>query len=123
MTRALRGALAVAVLACTVAVAANAATQGWRIVARAHSSGSFAATAASATVNHPRALAVRLSGRGVSGFAAVACTKGFSIGSKSTQYRGAGLHVLKLPFGSAESCDITASIGGMGSISLQILAR
>jgi len=60
----------------------------------------------------------------VSGFAAVACNKGIaSIGSKSTRYSGAGLHLLKLPFRKPTSCDVTASVGGSGRISIKILAR
>jgi hypothetical protein len=105
------------------AFAGTALASGWHVIGRAHSSGDFAATATNATAKHPHALAVLVHGSGVSGFAAVACTKGFSVGAKSTSYKGAGLHQLRLPIANAESCDVTASIGGSGHISISILAK
>lgn len=116
--------LALLVVAIGSFVAAGiASAAGWRVIGRATSSGEFAATAANGTAQHPHHLAVRIRGRGVSGFAAVACTKGFSIGSKSTNYKGVGIHLLKLPMAGASSCDVTASLGGSGRITLQILTN
>ena len=110
-------------LVAAIAFAASAFASGWHVIGRAHSSGDFAATAANGSVKHPRAIAVLAHGHGISGFAAVACTKGFSVGSKSTSYKGAGMHRLRLPMTKADSCDVTASIGGSGQISMSILAR
>jgi hypothetical protein len=104
--------------------AASAAAAGWRVIGHASSSGDFASAAASGTAKHPHQLAVRLTGHGVSGFGSVACSKGVaSIGSKSTNYAGAGLHLLKLPFSGADSCQVVASVGGQGHITVQILTR
>jgi hypothetical protein len=53
----------------------------------------------------------------------VACSKGFSVGSKSTtlsRLASGGLYKLRLPF--AGDCEATASLSGSGSIRLQILA-
>jgi hypothetical protein len=106
-----------------VAVAAASAS-GWRVIGHAASSGQFAATAANGSANHPRQLAVKLTGSGVSGFGVVACSKGIaSIGTKNTNYKGAGLHLLKLPFKNASNCQVTASASGSGRITLKILAR
>jgi hypothetical protein len=105
-------------------ISASAKAFGWRVIGHAGSSGDFASAAANGTADRPHQLAVRLAGSGVSGLAAVACTKGVaSIGTKSTSYSGAGLHLLKLPFGGASSCQVTASVGGSGRISIQILTR
>ena len=112
-----------AVMVSGVVFAVSAFASGWHVIGRAHSSGDFAATAANGSVTHPHAIAVLARGHGISGFAAVACTKGFSVGSKSTSYKGAGLHRLRLPMARADSCDVTASIGGSGQISMSILAR
>jgi len=104
--------------------AASAQASSWHVIGRASSSGDFASAAANGTARHPHALAVRIKGGGVSGFAAVACSKGIaSIGSKSTNYKGAGIHRLRMPFSNASSCDVTASVGGSGHISIQILKR
>lgn len=110
--------------AVVVTSVASASASGWRVIGHASSSGDFASAAADGTAKKPHQLAVRLTGKGVSGFAAVACSKGIaSIGSKSTNYSGAGLHLLKLPFKGASSCQVTASVGGSGHISIKILAR
>lgn len=116
--------VAVAAAALIFSAAASAEALGWRVIGRAASSGDFASAAANGTAHRPHQLAVRLTGHRVSGFAAVACTKGIaSIGSKSTNYKGAGIHLLKLPFKGASSCQITASVGGSGRISIKILVR
>jgi hypothetical protein len=120
MKRALLFGLASAVIFASTAQASLL----WRVIGHASSSGAFAATAANGTAKHPHQLAVRIKGHGVSGFAAVGCSKGIaSIGSKSTHYSGVGLHLLKLPFRRPSSCSVTASVGGSGRISIKILAR
>jgi hypothetical protein len=95
----------------------------WHVLGRSSASGEFSAAAASGNVKHPHQMAVRLSGTGVSGFAAVACTKGFGIGSKTTDYRGRGLHFLRLPMKNADRCSATASVSGSGHVIVTILAR
>jgi hypothetical protein len=107
-----------------LSVTASAFAYGpWRVLGRSTASGDFAAAAANGTARHPHQMAVRLSGRGVSGFAAVACTKGFGVGSKSTNYHGVGVHLLRLPMRGADTCSATASVSGSGHIAVAILAR
>lgn len=110
---------AAAVAALVVlAVTASAFASGWRVVKSKSASGDFAATAVSATISRPHAIAVRFKG---SGLAAWACTKGFSVSSWSREY-GAGLH--KLPHVSGKSsCNVTASVSGEGSVRVQILKQ
>jgi|SRR5579862_5096225 len=103
-------------------VASAVAVSGWRVVAHASASGQFAATATTATVQHPKALAVKLIGPVSSGDVAVSCTKGFSISSNSRTYSHSGLFRLPMTHG-ADSCDIVASVGGSGHITVQVLAR
>lgn len=98
------------------------ASNGWRVVKHASASGQFATTATSATIHHPKALAVRLIGNVQSGFGVVACSKGFSISSNSRSFSHAGLHRLPMTKG-ADSCDVTASVGGSGKVTVQILKR
>jgi hypothetical protein len=108
---------------CAV-LAADAAAASWRVIGRASSSGDFAVAAASGSVDNPNQIAVNVSARGASGFAVVACSKGIgSIGSKSTQFSGAGTHTLKLPMRNPDSCDVTASGSGSGRVVVKILAR
>ena len=97
---------------------------GWRVIGHASASGQFAAAAASGSANHPNAIAVRISGGGtVTGFGAVACSKGIgSIGSTSTTYHG-HFALLKLPMKNADSCQVTASASGSGHLRLEIVAR
>ena len=57
-------------------LAATAAAASWHVIGKASSRGDFAATAASGQAKHPHQLAVRLTGKGVSGFGAVACANG-----------------------------------------------
>lgn len=94
----------------------------WHVVAKKSVSGEFAVTAVSATVNHPRALAVRLIGNVSSGEGIVACSKGFSVSSNSRSYSHAGLFRLPMMRG-ADSCEVTASVGGSGKVSVQILRQ
>lgn len=93
-----------------------------RVIASSHSSGDFAVTATNATANHASALWVRGYGHGLSAFVVTACSKGFSVGSKSQQINAMAsgrLYPVKLPF--AGDCQVTASLSGSGSIKLQVL--
>jgi hypothetical protein len=111
-----------AVLALALTISASASSGSaytWRVVKSKTVSGQFAATAVSGTIRHPLGIAVRFRGTGVSGMAAWACTKGFSVSSWSRSY-GRGLHALGHVRGKG-SCDVTASIAGQGRITVQIL--
>lgn len=104
-----------------VAVSAKAAPTP-RVIASAKAAGEFALTSTSARKSNAKAIYLRAYGRGLSAHAVVACSRGFSIGSKSKSFRTmlpARLYRLPLPF--AGSCDVTASLSGEGRIRLQIL--
>jgi hypothetical protein len=61
-------------------------------------------------------------GRDLSGHAAVACSRGFSVGSNSKAFgamRSGTLYRIPLPF--AGECEVTASLSGFGRIRLEIL--
>ena len=108
-------------LACVVAASATAAATGWRVVKSGSSSGDFAVKAISASVNHPKAMEVRLLGRVTSGNGTVACSKNFGIASWSRTYTRAGTY--RLPqTRNADNCQIVASVGGSGRVTVQILA-
>ena len=121
--KAMRKAIAVLaaglMLALAVAGSGSSSAQGWRVVKSKSVSGQFAVTGTSATINHPRGIAVRYRGSGVHGMAVWGCSQGMSVASWSRRY-GAGLHVLGHVRGK-ESCDVTASISGQGRITVQIL--
>ena len=111
------------VAALAVALPATAATTSMGVIGSARSSGDFAVAAANGNRDNAKAVYLRGYGRGLSGFAVVACSKGFSVGSKSTtlSHMSSGRqYKLKIPF--AGDCDVTASLSGSGSIRLQILA-
>jgi hypothetical protein len=91
----------------------------WRVVKSKSVSGQFAATGISATIRHPRGIAVRFSGSGVHGFAVWGCSKGISVASWSRSY-GRGLHILGHISGK-DSCNVTASVSGQGRVTVQIL--
>jgi hypothetical protein len=91
----------------------------WKVVKSKTVSGQFAATGISATIKHPRGIAVRFRGSGVHGMAAWGCSKGVSVASWSRQY-GRGLHILSHVKGK-DSCDVVASISGQGRATVQIL--
>jgi hypothetical protein len=114
--------LALAVASASVPVASG--VTGWRIVKQGSTSGQFAVTAISGTVSkpNPRGIAIRLKGNVTSGMGVVACVKGFSVASWSRSYSRAGLYVLPMT-ARADSCDITASVGGAGRVVVQILKR
>jgi hypothetical protein len=111
------------VIVAVLAFTASALAGGWRIIGRGSASGDVAAAAASGDVKQPHQLAVRVRGHGtLTGFAAVACTKNFGVASASTSFRGAGIHVLRLPT-TTDDCSVTASVSGSGHLVVQILAR
>jgi hypothetical protein len=121
-SKTLSTALVAAFVAALVSVNAAAAA-GLHVIGKGQASGQFAVTAASGSAKHPRALYLRGYGRNLSGMAAVACSRGFSIGSKSTTFdsmRSGHLYKLRLPIRG--ECDVTASLSGSGRIRLQILA-
>jgi hypothetical protein len=109
---------------CLAFVGSAAASPALRVLKTSRSSGEFAVTALSASKDNAYALYVRGYGRGLSGFAVVGCSKGFSsIGSRSTQLNSMSsgrLYRLRLPFRGGD-CDVTASLSGGGSIKLQVL--
>jgi hypothetical protein len=116
---------AVAALLCAGALfVAAAEAANWRVIGHGSSSGDFAVAAASGSVSHPSQIGLSLTGSGVTGLAIVACSKGIaSIGSKTTNVSGSGIHVVKLPFKNASSCQVTASGSGSGRVVVKILAR
>jgi hypothetical protein len=107
--------LALAVFACVVGVAA---ASGWHVAKSKSSSGQFTATAIDATINRPHQIGVRFVGG--SGLAVWACENGSSVSSYSHNYES-GTYVL--PHVRGASCDVTASIGGSGKVTVQILTR
>jgi hypothetical protein len=101
------------------ALSSSSSTASWRIVKSKSASGQFAATAISATIRHPRGIAVRFAGGDASGTTSWACTKGFSVSSWARSY-GRGLHILGHVVGK-NSCDVVASVAGSGRVTVQIL--
>jgi hypothetical protein len=103
---------------------ANAETSSLRVIGQARSSGDFAVAAASGDKDNAHAIYLRGYGRKLAGFGVMACSRGSSIGSKSTRLRSmvsGRLYRLRMPF--AGDCTVTASLSGSGRIRLQILAR
>jgi hypothetical protein len=118
----MRAAIIIAMLALIMPAAAlssSSSTATWRVVKTKSVTGQFAATGISATIRHPRGIAVRYSGSGVHGFAAWGCSKGISVASWSRSY-GRGLHTLGHVIGK-DSCNVTASVSGQGRVTVQIL--
>jgi hypothetical protein len=118
-----RTALVIAAVVAALVSVNTATAAGLRVIGKGQASGQFAVTAASGKAKHPRALYLRGYGRGLSGMGVVACSRGFSIGSKATSFnsmRSGRLYKLRLPMRG--DCDVTASLSGSGRIRLQILA-
>lgn len=109
------------VAAALLAATAAAALPG-KVVASKSVSGSYAVTAVNATVKRPKALYVRFVGNVSSGQGVVACIRGFSISSNPYSHTKAGLYKLPIKPSGAESCDIIASVGGSGRITVEIRA-
>jgi len=108
-------------IALCAAGSASADTGGWRIVKSGSASGDFAAKSIRATVSHPRALAVRLFGNVYTGQQVVSCSKGRRVASWHISYSHAGTFALPMTRG-ASSCDVVASVGGSGRVTVQIFA-
>jgi hypothetical protein len=119
----LRITVAVAVIGATaVASIAYAALPG-RVVASKSVSGQVAVTATSATVRKPKGIWVNLIGRGVdNGLGVIACTRDFSVSSNSKSMKAPGLYRLPIQPAKADSCNVTASVGGSGKVTVQIRA-
>jgi hypothetical protein len=113
-----------ATAALILTATAGASSSGLRVIGGGHSSGDFAVTSASGSKNGTHAVYLRGYGRGLSGLVVVACSRGYSIGSKSTtlsRMSSGRLYRVRVPFSG--DCDVTASLSGNGPIRLQILAR
>jgi hypothetical protein len=93
-----------------------------RVVASKSVSGQFAVTAVNATVKRPTGLWVRLKGNVDTGSAVFACSRNFSVSSNSKEMTRAGLYPLRIRPARADSCNVTASVGGSGRVTVQILA-
>jgi hypothetical protein len=89
----------------------------WKAIESKTATGQFAVTAIHAAVKYPKALGHRLIGNVSSGVGIAACSKGSSVTSNSRSARRAG--TFRLP----KTCDITASVGGSGRVTAQILER
>jgi hypothetical protein len=123
MGRTGRVVVAVAALAvCTVPVVSGAAGLPGIVVAHKSVSGSLAVTAVTAAVPRPQGLWVRLVGKVTTGTAVVACTRGSSISSNAYPYRAAGLYRVPVRPTGAEICDVVASVGGSGRVTVEIRA-
>ena len=118
----MKGLIILGVIAAAFALTATASASPLKVIGSGKSSGDFAVTAASGQ-KRTSAVYLRGYGHGLSGMAVVACSKGFSVGSKSTtlaNMTSGRLYKVRIPF--AGDCDVTASLSGSGSIRLQILA-
>jgi hypothetical protein len=116
--------IALALIALLASVVTAAATAGsLRVIGSGRASGQFAVTSATGSKRHTQAVYLRGYGRQLSGFAAIACSRGFSVGSRSATLNrmvSGRLYRLRLPMRG--DCDVTASMSGSGRIRLQILA-
>jgi hypothetical protein len=114
-------AIAVGLVAALVGAAVADATTDWQVVSSGSSSGAYTGTAIKATLHHPKAIGIRLAGRRIQfGTARVACTKASSRWSYSRKYKHAGTYKL-LPTQHAVTCLVIASVGGSGTVTVQIL--
>lgn len=114
----------------TLAFAATAGAGSWRVIGTAKASGDFAVAAANGSAKRPKQLAIRITNSRngkVTGMAVVSCSKGFGIGSKSSQYSGRSplFKVLPIPMRNSDSCDVVASGSSMagGILKVQILVQ
>ena len=82
-------ALALALIVPAAGLSSPSSASTWRVVKSKSVSGQFAATGISATIKHPRGIAVRFVGNGVHGFAAWGCSRGLSVASWSRSYGAA----------------------------------
>jgi hypothetical protein len=119
MTRLIIAAIATLVLAST----ASATGLPGKRVAGKTVSGEFAVAAIHATVKHPHGLYLRLAGRINSGMVVVGCSRNFSISSNSYKRNRAGLYRIPIKPSGADSCQLVASAGGSGRITVELRAR
>ena len=115
--------LVLVVIATALIVAAPAFAASWHVVKSKSVSGEFAVTAFNATVKHPLAMKLRLSGTISSGNAAVACSRGFTIKSYGRTYSHAGTYKLPVQPRRAGSCQLTVGFGvssGSGRATLYV---
>jgi hypothetical protein len=116
--------LPAAAFAVVLAVGVAYAALPGRVVASKSASGQFAVTATSATVKKPKKIWVNLIGKGVeNGLGVIACTRDFSVSSNSKDMTAAGLYRLPIQPVGADSCHVTASVGGSGRVTVQIRAQ
>jgi hypothetical protein len=108
------------VVALILTSSAIAAANGWAVVRSGSATGQFALKSINATVAHPLALGVRLSGGASNGNAVVSCTKGTSVAAWSRTYYRAGTFRLPMTRG-ADSCMVVAAVAGSGRVTVQIL--
>jgi hypothetical protein len=115
--------LAVAVIAVIGVVSAAHAALPGRVVASKSASGQFAVTATNAMVKKPKGIWVNLIGKGVdTGLGVIACSRNFTVSSNSRSMKAAGLYRLPIQPAKADSCQVTASVGGSGRVTVQIRA-
>ena len=104
---------------------AASGSYGWRVVKSKTISGQFTVTAFNATVNHPRALAVRLKGQVQDASLTVACSRGFTVSGYNKNFPNhAGLYRVPIKPRGASSCDLVAGFASSGGkATMQILKR
>jgi hypothetical protein len=116
--------IALALIALLASIlTATAAAGSLRVIGSGRASGQFAVTSASGSKRNTQAVYLRGYGRRLSGYAVIACSRGFSVGSRSAHLNrmsSGRLYRLRLPMRG--DCDVTASMSGAGRIRLQILA-
>ena len=111
-----RTTLAVAVIGLAAVSIAYAALPG-RVVASKSATGQFAVTAVNATVKKPKGIWVNLIGKGVdNGLAVIACSRNFTVSSNSKDMNGPGVYRLPILPARADTCHVTASVGGGGRV-------
>ena len=109
-------------LAAVFAGIASASLPGHRVASKS-ASGQFAVTAVNATVKHPHAVYLRLVGRISSGTVVIACSRGTAtISSNSYTHNRAGLYKVPIRPARADSCQLVASGGGSGRITVELRA-
>jgi hypothetical protein len=110
------------VLAAVFASAADASLPGHRVASKT-ASGQFAVAALHATVKHPHAVYLRLVGPISSGMIVIACSRGYAaISSNSYTHNRRGLYRVPIRPTRADSCQLIASAGGSGRITVELRA-
>ena len=91
-----------AAVAAVIVPTATAASSSLRVIGGGSAAGSFAVASASGSKRNMHQSYLRAYGRGLSGFAVVACSRGYSVGSNSktlSHMRSGQLYRLRLPMG------------------------